>query len=49
MNDRVHLLNVAASRAKDHLIVVGHEPTLLTGHNTRILVENQPRLRPLAG
>jgi superfamily I DNA and/or RNA helicase len=47
LNDRVHLLNVAASRAKDHLIVLGHEPTLRSGNHTRILVEGQPRLRPL--
>jgi hypothetical protein len=47
LNDRVHLLNVAASRAKDHLIVVGHEPTLRAGKLTRILVEKQRKLSPL--
>jgi hypothetical protein len=47
LNDRVHLLNVAASRAKDHLIVVGHEPTLRAGARTRILVEGQRKLLPL--
>jgi superfamily I DNA and/or RNA helicase len=49
LDDRVHLLNVAASRAKDHLIVVGNEPTLRAGQHTRILVEGQPRLLPLHG
>ncbi len=44
LDDRVHLLNVAASRAKEHLIVVGHEPTLRAGRHTRLLVKDQPRL-----
>jgi superfamily I DNA and/or RNA helicase len=47
LNDRVHLLNVAASRAKDHLIVIGHEPTLRAGARTRILVDGQRKLLPL--
>lgn len=37
---RVNLVNVAVSRAKDHLIVIGHTPTLRCGHNTRLLVES---------
>jgi hypothetical protein len=48
VNDRVNLLNVAASRAKQHLIVLGHEATLRAGNNTRILVDGQARLAPLA-
>jgi superfamily I DNA and/or RNA helicase len=44
VDQRVNLLNVAASRAKEHLIVLGHEATLRAGTNTRILVDGQPRL-----
>lgn len=46
VNERVNLLNVAASRAKEHLLVLGHEATLRAGSNTRILVDGQPRLAP---
>jgi ATP-dependent exoDNAse (exonuclease V) alpha subunit len=47
LNDRVHLLNVAASRAKQHLIVVGHESTLRAGVRTRVLIDGHPRLPSL--
>jgi ABC-type cobalamin/Fe3+-siderophores transport system ATPase subunit len=40
IDDRVHLLNVATSRAKEHLIVVGHAATLSRGRHTRALVES---------
>jgi hypothetical protein len=46
VDERVNLLNVAASRAKEHLIVLGHEATLRAGTNTRILVDGQPQLAP---
>lgn len=39
LNDRVNLVNVAASRAKEHLITIGHVPTLRAGANTRLLVQ----------
>lgn len=35
---RVNLLNVAASRAREHLITIGHAPTLSAGRHTRALV-----------
>lgn len=38
LNERVNLVNVAASRAKEHLLTVGHAPTLLQGANSRLLV-----------
>ncbi len=38
LNDRVNLLNVAVSRAKEHLVILGHEPTLRHGSLTRHLV-----------
>jgi hypothetical protein len=44
LNDRVNLLNVAASRAKEHLVVIGHEATLMSGRHSRVLV--QGALRP---
>lgn len=39
IDERVHLLNVAASRAKEHLLVIGHAPTLRRGRHTRALVD----------
>lgn len=48
LDERVNLVNVAASRAKEHLITIGHVPTLRAGANTRLLVqqaqERTPRL-----
>jgi hypothetical protein len=44
INGEVNLLNVAVSRAKDHLIILGHPPTLSKGDNSRLLIENA---RPL--
>jgi AAA domain-containing protein len=44
IDERVNLVNVAASRARDHLIVIGHEPTLLAGRHTRALLEGARRI-----
>jgi len=44
IDERVNLVNVAASRARDHLIAIGHEPTLLAGRHTRALLEGARRL-----
>jgi superfamily I DNA and/or RNA helicase len=38
IDQRVNLINVAASRARDHLITLGHEPTLREGQYTRALL-----------
>jgi hypothetical protein len=38
LDERVNLLNVAVSRARDHLITLGHEPTLQAGRRTRLLL-----------
>ena len=38
VDQRVNLINVAASRARDHLITIGHEPTLAAGRFTRELL-----------
>ncbi|HET9953545.1 MAG TPA: AAA domain-containing protein [Polyangiaceae bacterium] len=38
LDARVHLLNVAASRAREHLLVFGHAATLAAGRHTRELV-----------
>jgi hypothetical protein len=39
LNDRVNLVNVAVSRARDHLVVVGDPEALRAGRFTRYLVE----------
>jgi len=44
IDDRVNLLNVAASRAREHLLTVGHLPTLQAGRHTRALLEGAHRL-----
>jgi hypothetical protein len=44
IDERVNLVNVAASRARDHLIAIGHEPTLLAGRHTRALLEGARRV-----
>jgi hypothetical protein len=38
VDERVNLLNVAVSRAREHLLVIGHGETLRAGRNTRLLV-----------
>jgi hypothetical protein len=43
VDERVNLLNVAVSRAREHLLVIGHEPTLLAGRHTRLLVSQATR------
>lgn len=45
VDERVNLVNVAASRAREHLVTIGHGPTLRAGQNTRSLVG---RARPAA-
>ncbi len=42
LNERVHLLNVAVSRAQDHLIVIGHPDILASGRMTRHLLNGKP-------
>jgi hypothetical protein len=49
IDERVNLVNVAASRAREHLITVGHERTLLAGRHTRALLADALRLEPLSG
>src|SRR5690606_26844911 len=39
VDDRVNLINVAASRAREHLVTLGHTATLQAGQRTRVLVE----------
>lgn len=46
IDERVHLLNVAASRAKEHLIVVGSSTALRQGRHTRALVHSATLLPP---
>ncbi len=43
VDERVNLLNVAVSRAKEHLLVIGHEATLRSGRHTRLLVSGAER------
>ena len=40
LNDRVNLVNVAVSRAREHLLVVGSPETLRRGPYSRLLVEH---------
>lgn len=40
LNDRVNLLNVAVSRARDHLIVLGDGATLCHGQHTDLLLRH---------
>jgi len=44
LDERVNLLNVAVSRAREHLLVIGHEPTLRAGQHTRLLVSECQRI-----
>jgi hypothetical protein len=44
VDERVNLLNVAVSRAREHLLVIGHEPTLRAGRHTRLLVSESQRI-----
>lgn len=46
LNERVNLVNVAASRAKEHLVTIGHGPTLAAGANTRYLLKGAQRRAP---
>ena len=39
INDRVHLLNVAVSRAKEHFITIGHDAVLARGPRTKYLID----------
>jgi hypothetical protein len=48
VDQRVNLVNVAASRARDHLITIGHEPTLRAGRFTRALLGDARRLERLS-
>jgi superfamily I DNA and/or RNA helicase len=48
VDQRVNLVNVAASRARDHLITIGHEPTLSAGRFTRALLGDARRLERLS-
>jgi hypothetical protein len=44
IDDRANLLNVAISRARDHLVTFGCEEVLRSGRHTRVLVERAARL-----
>lgn len=44
VDDHPNLLNVAVSRAREHLVIFGHEPTLRAGKNTRLLIERATEL-----
>lgn len=44
IDGQVNLLNVAISRAMDHLLVCGHAPTLSQGLHTRLLVHRLPHV-----
>jgi superfamily I DNA and/or RNA helicase len=44
IDERVNLINVAVSRARDHLLAIGHEPTLLAGQHTSALLDGARRL-----
>ncbi len=45
IDERVNLINVAASRAREHLITVGHEATLRAGRYTQALLCDARRLQ----
>ncbi len=45
LDERVNLLNVAISRAREHLVTFGREEVLRAGRLTRLLVERAERLR----
>ena len=38
INERVNLINVAVSRAREHLVIIGHEATLKQGRFSRLLL-----------
>ncbi|MEZ4469448.1 MAG: DEAD/DEAH box helicase [bacterium] len=44
LNARVNLVNVAVSRARDHLIIVGDPAVLARGPHTRVLTDRAVRL-----
>ena len=44
LNERVNLINVAVSRAREHLVVVGDPVTLRGGRCTRLLVDKSLHL-----
>jgi hypothetical protein len=46
LDARVNLVNVAASRAKEHLITIGDEAVLRSGQHTRLLLQNARRASP---
>jgi superfamily I DNA and/or RNA helicase len=48
IDQRVNLVNVAASRARDHLITIGHEATLHAGRFTRALLGDARRVERLS-
>jgi hypothetical protein len=48
VDQRVNLVNVAASRARDHLITIGHEATLRAGRFTRALLGDARRVERLS-
>jgi superfamily I DNA and/or RNA helicase len=48
VDQRVNLVNVAASRARDHLITIGHDATLRAGRFTRALLADARPLERLS-
>ncbi len=47
LNERVNLVNVAVSRAREHLVVVGDTATLEAGRCTSLLVRRASKLVPV--
>ena len=46
INERVNLINVAVSRAREHLVVIGHQATLKRGRFSRLLTSTADVRRP---
>lgn len=46
VDEHVNLVNVAASRAKEHLVTIGHSATLAAGTHTNVLIESATIAHP---
>ena len=44
INDRVNLMNVAISRAREQLLVIGAPDILMQGQFTRVLIDRAVRI-----
>jgi superfamily I DNA and/or RNA helicase len=49
LDERENLVNVAASRARDHLITLGHAATLRAGRHTRALLSGAEPAQSIEG